>query len=432
MGILIKDVTAVLPDDENSFAVKKTSVYIIGDRITGIGTEPPGFMADKTIDGRDRLVIPGLINSHTHAYMTIFRNMADDLMFSDWLFGNILPLEDKLTGSDAYWGTMLGCMEMLRFGTTCFSDMYIFEGAAARAVEDCGIRAVLSRGLSGGGEDKAGGKRRLDEALREISAWKGKGNMSFMLAPHAVYSCDFEYLLEISAIASEMGLGIHTHLSESPGEVAECIEKHGMSPVALMDKAGLLRENTVAAHCVHLSNEDIELLAERKVSVCTNPVSNLKLANGIAPVTALIESGVNVCLGTDGAASNNSLNMFRELGMLALIHKGINHDPLAVSACTGLTAATVNGARALGLGGVTGEIRAGMKADLAILDMSGPNMRPMTNPLAALSYSANGSEVETVLVGGEILLEKGEYKTIDAERVYYEVDKICKRLNIGI
>lgn len=432
MGILIKDILTILPDIERGFGVRQSCVYIEGDIIAGVGIKPPSFEEDKVIDGRDKLLIPGLINSHTHAYMTILRNLADDLMFHDWLFGNILPTEDKLTEEDAYWGTMLGCMEMLRFGTTCFSDMYIFTGSAARAACDCQIRAVLSRGLTGGESDKAGGARRLNEALSEISAWKDRENLSFMLAPHAVYTCDFEYLHEIGTLAKEMRLGIHTHLSESIDEVADCVAEYGISPVELMDKAGLLGENTLAAHCVHLTPADIELLAARDTSVCTNPVSNLKLANGVAPVPRLIDAGVNVCLGTDGAASNNSLNMFRDLSMLTLIHKGVSRDALAVSAGTGLAAATVNGARALGLHGITGEIKVGLKADLVILGMTEPNMRPVNNPLAALSYSANGSEVETVIVGGKILLEKGQYKTIDAERVYFEIEKIRQKLGIGI
>ncbi len=425
MNILIKDTYAVLPDDPG-FKVQQVSIGIKDDRIEFTGEVPKNFLVDKVIDGRGKLAIPGLVNSHTHAYMTVFRNCADDLLFGDWLFGRIMPLEDKLTAEDCYWGTLLAFMEMLRSGTTCFNDMYIFCESAARAASECGMRAVLSRGLTGGTEDTAGGERRLREAADEFAKWKNCENLKFMLAPHAPYTCDDGYMREVAQTAASMGVGIHTHISESRNEIAVIKEKYGATPVELMDKCGLLSENTVAAHCVYLTENDISVLAERRVSVATNPISNLKLANGAAPVPKLIKAGVNVCLGTDGAASNNSLNMFKDLSFLTLLHKGINEDPVAVTASEGFAAATINGAKALKID--SGLIKSGLKADIAVLNLDVPNMQPVNNALSSLCYSANGSEVETVIVNGQILMENREFKTIDKDRVLFEVNNICKRI----
>jgi|LSQX01.3.fsa_nt_gb 5-methylthioadenosine/S-adenosylhomocysteine deaminase len=427
MRILIEKADCLIYED-NDFNFKNSDVCIDGDLIVSVGKIPESFSAERVIDGRGKLLIPGLINAHTHAYMTIFRNSADDLMFNDWLFGRILPMEDKLEDGDSYWGTMLGICEMIRTGTTCYLDMYIKGDENARAVCESGIRAVLSRGLVGKGNDKDGAMR-LREAVDEISRWNGKGNgrLSFMLAPHAPYTCDPDYIKIVMQSAKELGIGINTHLSEGRVEIKEIYEKYGCSPIKLIEKTGMFSLKTVAAHCVHLSDEDIEILAENKVSVATNPVSNLKLANGVAPVPKLLKAGVNVCLGTDGAASNNTLNLFRELSMLTLIHKGVNEDSQAVSAKEGIKIATVNGAAALGLDGI-GQIKVGMKADLALIDLNAVNMVPNNNPVAALAYSANGSEVQTVIVNGEILMENRELKGIDEERIRYEVAGIAKRI----
>ncbi len=429
MGILIKDISAALPGEDGAlFQVRKCCLYIENGNIAGIDSMPLDFKCDKTIDGADKLVIPGLINSHTHAYMTVFRNCADDLSFMDWLFGNILPMEDKLQKDESYWGALLGCMEMIRSGTTSFLDMYIYTDTTAQAVMDSGMRAVLSRGLTGGVEDVEGGKRRLAEAKAEIEAWQGNDTLSFMLAPHAPYSCDPSYMRTIAEEAEKLGIGIHTHIAESQSETEQIKLKYDCTPAELMDWGMLLTDKTVAAHCVYLSDSDMDLFARRGVSVASNPVSNLKLANGIARIPEMVKKGINVCIGTDGTASNNSLNMFRDLGFMTLLHKGRLGDPEAVSASEGLLMATRNGAKALGLGGITGEIKVGLKGDLTIIDLTKPNLTPRNNLISALSYSANGSEVDTVIVGGRVLMEKGEFLTIDAEKVMWNVSKISERL----
>ena len=424
MNILIRDILALLPE-----GARTCSVYISGGTIASVSVEPEGFVADKTIRGAGKMLIPGLVNAHTHAPMTLFRNCADDLLFGDWLFGRIMPLEDKLTADDCYWGTMLAIMEMLRSGTTSFIDMYYFMDALAKAVDESGVRAVLSRGLSGGADDPSGCEKRLREALDALENWKGHDNIGFMLAPHAPYTCDEGFQREVAAEAKRLGLAINTHASESLAEIETIRGKYGCSPVELLDRTGLLTDTTVAAHCVHVSDDDIAILASRGAFVVTNPVSNLKLANGVAPVPKMLKAGVKVALGTDGAASNNALNMFRDLSALSLVHKGVNHDALAVSAREGFAIATRNGALAMGRRDL-GEIAPGRAADLVVLDLGRPNMQPVNDPVSALVYSANGSEVETVIVGGKVLLERGVFLTIDSDRVLFETSRICERIGI--
>ncbi len=426
MDLLITGGLALVPGPQGP-EVRPADVGITDGKITMVGQmDPAAPKAARTISAAGKLVMPSLINAHTHAYMTLFRNCADDLLFDQWLFGRILPLEDKLEEEDGYWGAMLGIAEMIKSGTGAFLDMYPFIHATARAVQDSGIRAVLSRGLTGGADDVAGGKRRIQEALTELEVYGGLPRVSFMLAPHAPYTCDMGYMREIADLARDKGLGIHVHISESLSEVKQMQERYGMTPCQVVDAGGLLTGRTVAAHCVQLTAEDIQLLAERGVSVATNPVSNLKLANGVAPVPDLLQAGVNVCLGTDGASSNNTLNMFREMGFLALLHKGIRHDPLAVTARQALAIATENGARALGLD--SGVLAVGRAGDLAILDLNQANLQPQNDLVAALAYSMTGGEVDTLIVDGQVLMEGRQLCTIDEERVRYEVGRICRRL----
>lgn len=428
MGIVLKDILAILPNGEKD-EVKKTSIYIEGDRIAAIGEEPEGFLAEKVIDGQDRLVIPGLINCHTHSYMAFMRNIADDLSFMDWLFGTIDPIEQQMTDEDTYWGACLAIIEMIKSGTTCFNDMQMNIHQTTRAVKESGMRAVISRGLIGSGHDEAG-QMRLRQAYEERDAAKDCDRLSFMLGPHAPYTCDDGFMRVVSEEAKKNGMRIHVHLSESVSEIEQIREKYGMTPIEMADRNGLFDVPAIAAHCVQVTDEDIAILKGKKVSVVTNPASNMKLGNGFAPIGKMLEMGVNVCLGTDGAASNNSLNMFRELGLLTLIHKGVNKTPQCISAREGFRIATINGARALGLEEETGSIEAGKKADLAILDLNTPSLTPRNNLIAGLSYSANGSEVETVIIDGKIVMENRKVLTMDEALVYKKINEIIVRMGL--
>ena len=428
MGIVLKDILAILPNGEKD-EVRKTCIYIEGNRIAAVGEKPEGFREDKVIDGQDRLVIPGLINCHTHSYMAFMRNVADDLSFMDWLFGTIDPIEQQMTDEDTYWGACLAIIEMIKSGTTCFNDMQMNIHQTTRAVKESGMRAVISRGLIGSGHDEAG-QMRLRQAYEERDAAKECDRLSFMLGPHAPYTCDDGFMRVVSEEAKKNGMRIHVHLSESVSEIEQIREKYGLTPIEMADRNGLFDVPAIAAHCVQVTDEDIAILKGKKVSVVTNPASNMKLGNGFAPIGKMVEMGVNVCLGTDGAASNNSLNMFRELGLLTLIHKGVNKTPQCISAREGFRIATLNGAKALGLEEETGSIEAGKKADLAILDLNTPSLTPRNNLIAGLSYSANGSEVETVIIDGKIVMENRKVLTMDEELVYKKINEIIVRMGL--
>lgn len=425
MNIKLEKIKALFFNDSGA-NIRECDIYIKDDKIESIDSEPENFIADKIIKGTKKLVIPGLINTHTHSYMSIFRNIADDLSFSDWLFGKISPLEDKLSSDDMYWGAMLACIEMIKTGTTCFVDMNMSMESVIKAVTDSGLRAVLSRGLVGEGNNE-GGRIRLEENLNALKYCKND-NISFLLGPHAPYTCDKEYLKIVKETAKEYNLGLTIHLSESLTEIENIKKQHGMSPIELMDSIGLFDVPTIAAHCVHLSDNDISILKEKNVSVATNPKSNLKLANGIAPLVKMKDKGVNITIGTDSAASNNTLNMFSEMNYTSMLHKGISHDPVVISASDTLSFATKNAAYAIGNQQI-GEIKEGLKADLTILDIDCPEFIPENNLIAALVYSANGSEVDTVIVNGKILMEEKQIKTIDTQKVYSECEKIIERID---
>ncbi|MCR5584688.1 MAG: amidohydrolase [Lachnospiraceae bacterium] len=433
MKILIKNILAILPEngkvaESEKDIVKQASICIQDQRIVAIGDVPADFKADKVIDGEGKLAIPGLINCHTHSYMAFMRNVADDLSFMDWLFGRIDPLEQKMTDEDAYWGARLAIVEMMKSGTTCFNDMQMNIHQTTRAVKESGMRASICRGLVGSGNDE-GGQRRLREAFEEKDAAADCDRLTFMLGPHAPYTCDDAYMRIVSEKAKENHMGIHVHLSESESEISQIKEKYGCSPIEMAEKNGLFDVNCIAAHCVQATDSDIEILKKHNVNVVTNPASNMKLGNGFAPVKKFVDAGVNVCLGTDGAASNNSLNMFHEMSLLALIHKGVYRNPQCISAQETFRIATINGAKALGLENEIGSLEVGKKADIAILDLNNPSLMPRNNLIAGLSYSANGSEVDTVIIDGKVTMEGRKLLTMDEQEIYARVNGIIERMN---
>lgn len=383
---------------------------------------------DKIIDCKGKAVMPGLINCHGHAAMTLFRNYADDLKLMDWLFKKIIPLEDKLNDEYVYWGSKLAILEMLRSGTTTFTDMYFFMNSTAKAGIESGIRATLSRGLVG---DSKGGEinEKFQEAISFYNEYNdsGNGRIKVNFGPHSVYTCSIPFLKSINAKAEEMGVAMQVHISETRDEVENCIKEHGMSPVKLLDEIGLLKPSTIGAHCVVLDDEDIDILASRKVNVAHNPGSNLKLASGIAPVSKMMEKGINVCLGTDGAASNNNLDMFEEIRTSTYIQKVYTNDPTALSVDEVLKMATVNGAKALGLPKL-GVIETGMKADLIVINTNKAHYYPKYNTKAALVYSGNSSDVETVIIDGKLVMENNSILTIDEEEVFYEINRLSTKI----
>ncbi len=426
MKIILQNMLAILPAAGEDQVVQ-TDIYVDGSRIAAIGEAPQGFQAEKVIDGTDRLVIPGLINCHTHSYMAFMRNIADDLSFTDWLFGTIDPIEQQMSDEDTYWGACLAILEMMKSGTTCFNDMQMNIHQTTRAVRESGMRAVICRGLVGEGDNEAG-RIRLKEAYEERDAARNCDRLSFLLGPHAPYTCDEAFMRIVSQEARKNHMGIHVHLSESLSEIEQIRAQYGCTPIEMADRNGLFDVPAIAAHCVQVTEQDLDILKEKGVSVVTNPASNMKLGNGFAPIPAMLERGINVCLGTDGAASNNSLNLFEELRLLTLIHKGVGRTPQCISAGDGFRIATINGAKALGMETEIGSIEQGKKADLAILNLNTPSLNPRNDLLAALSYSANGSEVETVIIDGQITMENRQVLTMDESLIYEKVNEIAARL----
>ena len=428
MGIVLKNILALLPEGDRD-VIHETDIYIEGSRIASIGKKPEGFSEDKVIDGKDRLAIPGLVNCHTHSYMSFMRNVADDLSFMDWLFGTIDPIEQKMTDEDTYWGACLAIIEMMKSGTTCFNDMQMNIHQTTRAVKESGMRAVISRGLVGSGSDEAG-QIRLRQAYEERDAAADCDRLTFMLGPHAPYTCDDGFMRIVSEEAKKNNMRIHVHLSESESEIEQIKEKYHCTPIEMAEKNGLFDVPAVAAHCVQITENDMDILKRKDVSVVTNPASNMKLGNGFAPVPEMLEKGINVCIGTDGAASNNSLNLFHEMSLLALIHKGVKRTPQCISAGETIRIATINGARALGLEREIGSLEEGKKADIAVLNLNTASLTPRNNLIAGLSYSANGSEVKTVIIDGKITMEDRKILTMDEELVYKKIDEIIVRMGL--
>ena len=435
MKTLIKNGLALLYGG-NGWNAEKKDILISGNRIEKVGE---GISAEgcDVIDAAGKLVMPGLINAHTHAYMTIHRNYADDLAFFDWL-DKVDRVEQGMTEEDVYWTTLLAIIEMLRSGTTCFVDMAIKsakektgpKSAVAGAVLESGFRAVICRGLAGTADSEES-IRKFGEAVYEMELFKGESRLGFVHGPHAPYSCMADDLKKLTQSCRDRGIGQHIHLSESKAEMEMVEKEHGTTPIKYADGLGVFDVPCIVAHCVYATDEDIRLMAEKNVSVALCPKSNMKLGNGFAPAQEMLDAGVNVCLGTDGCGSNNSLNMFREMNAAALVYKGATRQAQCVGAADVLKMATVNGAKAVGHEGELGIIKEGAIADLVLVNLEEPQFMPANNIVSGLVYSATGSEADTVIVDGRVLMENRKLTTIDENRVYEEIRKMAARLGMA-
>lgn len=397
MSILIKD---VLLDG------RTTNIYIEEGLISEIGNVK--VEADYLINGKNQVAIPGLVNTHTHAAMTLLRGYADDFGLQEWLTNKIWPVEANLTEEDIYWGTKLACLEMIKTGTTTFNDMYFHGETAAKAVEEMGIRGVLSEVFFDIFDETKGekGKRKVKKGIEELKQFKS-GRVIPALGPHAIYTVSGEGLQWVSEFAAENDLLIHFHLAETKQENEDFKEKHGIRPIPYLEKIGFLNPKLVAVHCVWLNKEEIEILAKNNVKISHTPISNMKLAVGATlPYKDLVGAGCVVSLGTDGCASNNNLDIFEAMKFAALGQKLFADDPTIMPASEAFEMATKNGAMALRLN--AGEIKEGMWADLLLLDLQKPSFTPNHNITANIVYSANGSCVDTTICDGKILMDGGK------------------------
>lgn len=373
---------------------------------------------------RSSVAMPGLVNAHGHAAMTLLRGAGDDVPLMTWLEEKVFPLEAKLSEHAIYWGTMLACWEMIQSGTTCFTDMYFMMHNAAQAVEESGIRAVLSWGMVG--FDDASKQKGIHNTKEFVRQWHkhGSGRITTTLGPHAPYTCPPEYLKEIAELSAELDVPIQIHLSETKVEVENSLRNYGKSPIAHSRDCGLFDRPTLAAHCVHVSAEDIEIMKSYNVRVAHNPQSNLKLASGVAPVVQMKQAGLTVGLGTDGAASNNNLDMFEELRLAAILHKGIQLDSTVIPAAEAFAMATADSARAVFLADGHGTLTPGAAADVTMLDLKSSHFQPNFNLLSNVVYASGADDVTDVFIAGSPVLLNREPVTLDVERIRYEVKKI--------
>jgi 5-methylthioadenosine/S-adenosylhomocysteine deaminase len=395
VSILIKD---VLLDG------RVTDIYVEDNLIAEIGRRQE---AEVVIDGRGKACIPGLINAHTHAAMTLFRSYADDMNLQEWLQTRIWPLEAKLRGEDVYWGTRLACLEMIKTGTTTFNDMYFYMEDAARAVVDAGLRAVLSYGIIDlFDEEKAEAELKAAESfIRHVENLRTE-RVSAAYGPHAIYTVSRGTLEAVRDMAVERDIKVHFHLAETEREIEQSREMYGRGPVQALEEMGFLGPWLVAAHCVWLDEGDMRLMGDRGVSAVHNPTSNMKLSVGRAlPYEGLRATGVTLALGTDGAASNNNLDMLEAMKLACLLQKFYTGKPTVLRAEEALHMATEGGAAALGLN--AGKIEEGKLADIVLLDLSRPEMVPFFNLNSILAYAASGAAVDTVICDGKVLMRGG-------------------------
>jgi 5-methylthioadenosine/S-adenosylhomocysteine deaminase len=420
---------------DNNNAIYPDGYIIVKDSvITHIGRYSKeiesSIQAKQRIDATGMLVIPGLINTHTHAAMTLFRGMADDLELNNWLQNYIWPAEAKyINPKTVRLGTQLAIAGMLLSGTTTFNDMYFFEEIVAQTAKAMGMRAIVGEGLLGFATPSCKTPvKGLQYTEQLILKWKGDPLVNVAVAPHAPYTCSADVLTSARALADKYDVMCHIHVAETVKEIDDCRKQHGITPVEYLESLGILNERTIAAHCVHLTARDISILAEKQVKVAHNPGSNLKLASGISPVMDMLERGVCIGLGTDGAASNNDLNMFEEMDLTAKIHKVTNLDPTAVDAYSVFRMATIDAAHALGLGHVIGSLEKGKKADICMIDGRKPHLLPLYNPISQLVYAADGGDVKDVVIDGRIVVRNRKILTLNIENLLNKVQLLANTI----
>ena len=429
--ILIKNALILNP---NNFEEKKQSLLIKNDLIAEISDEIDESNVDKIIDASGKILLPGLVNTHTHLSMTLFRGLADDLSLDSWLNDHIWPMEANLNGDYCYIGALLGAVELIKSGTTTFSDMYFYMEDVARAVDEAGIRAVLSYGMIDFGD----AERREAEIKENLDLFKNcngmaDGRIKVFFGPHSPYTASEELLIKVRQLADEYNIGIHIHVSETQKEINDISEEKGLRPFEYLDKIGFLGPDVLAAHCVWLSDEEIDIIKKNNVKVSHNPCSNMKLASGIAPISKLLEKDVCVSIGTDGASSNNNLDLIEELKTASLLQKVSTLDPNVLNSHEALAMGTINGAEALGLSDEIGSIEVGKKADIILIDKNSANMVPDSTTLTSnVIYSANGSNVDTTICNGKILMENKKLTVLDEQEIYEKAREAIKNLKEAI
>jgi len=416
--IIIKNGTVLTLDSKNSI-FENGFLCIRGDSISKIGTgTPTSFNAEKVIDARGGLILPGLVNCHTHAAMSLFRGLADDLPLMEWLNNYIFPAERNMDADFVYTGTLLALAEMIMSGTTTFCDMYLFEDEVAKAARKAGVRCLVGEVLYDFPSPNYGAvEKGLEYTESLIQKWHKDPLVSIAVEPHSLFTCSPKLLTASNELALKYKVPLIIHVAETLTEVSEIKEKYGKTPVKYLDSLGLLGPHLIADHCVHIEDADIKTLAANGVKVVHNPESNMKLASGIAPVPQMLSQGVTVGLGTDGCASNNNLDLFSEMDTAAKLHKVNTLDPTVMDALSVLKMATIQGARVLGLQDVTGSLEVGKKADVIVIDTHKPHLTPMYNATSHLVYAARGNDVSHSIINGQLVMENRNLLTLDIAEI---------------
>lgn len=422
-------INAIVITVDDSFTVYENGMVLVDeDIISHVGDMDQDkineFNADSVYDLDGNILMPGFINAHTHIPMTLFSGYGSGLPLKRWLEEKIWPAEAKLTGNDVYIGSKMGIAQMLLSGTTCFLDMYFFIDDIARAVSEMGIRAVLSQSLM----DVGGTNNSIKECIESIEKYEDNDMIDIMVAPHAIYTNSKESLEKELDVAKQYNKPINIHVSETEFEVESSYNNNGVSPIKYLDNIGVFGVHAIAAHCVHVSDDDIRILSDKNVSVAHNPSSNLKLASGIAPIQKMIDAGVNVTIGTDGSSSNNNVDMIEEMHIAALLGKIYNGDPTALDAETIIKMATINGAKALDIDSKTGSIEVGKQADLIVIDTNSPFSQPKREYLNNLVYSIGRGQVVMTMVGGKVLQSNGQVIGLDLKELDIQFNDCVKRL----
>lgn len=426
MSILIKGASYVVTQDKRRQVLKDVDIFIENKKISEIG-KGLKKKAEHVISGKGKVVLPGLINLHTHAAMTLFRGFADDMNLHEWLFDKIDPVERKLNEEDVYWGTMLAGLEMIKSGTTSFLDMYFLTDEIAKAVKKIGIRGFLSLPIVENNFLRRY-KNRIAMAENFIKKWMNQSRIHPSVGPHSIYLCSGETLKKADELSRRYSTVYHIHVSETEKEVKDSKRKYGATPVFYLKKLGVLSTRMIAAHSIWVSEEEMKLMAKFDVNVAHCPISNMKLASGLAPVYEMIRHGINVGLGTDSVASNNNLNLFEEIKISALLQKMKHKNSKIVNAQEALDMATVNGARALGMKSKLGCIEKGMLADLITIDISKPHLYPVHDLVSHLVYSATGSDVNDSIIDGEIVMKDRKIISVNETQAINRFESQVKNL----
>ena len=416
--IIIKNGTILTMSGENSI-LEGGLICVQNDTISHIAkNDDNAFNAPKVIDAKGGLILPGLVNGHTHAAMSLFRGLADDLPLMEWLNNYIFPVESKMDGDFVFTGTLLACAEMIMSGTTTFCDMYPFEDQVATAAREAGMRCLVGEVLYDFPSPNYGS---IDEGFEYteslIRKWQDNPLVSIAVEPHSLFTCSPSLLKTANELALKYNVPLIIHVAETLTEISEVKEKYGKTPVEHLHSLDLLGPYLIADHCVHLEKTEIAKMAEHRVKVIHNPESNMKLASGIAPIPELIAQGVTVGLGTDGCASNNNLDLFTEMDMAAKLHKIHAMNPTVMDAYTALGMATIEGAKALGLENITGSLEVGKKADIIVVDTNKPHLTPLYSPYSHLVYAARGNDVSHSIINGQLVMENRNLLTLNLNEI---------------